>query len=93
MTTFRKKENCPASPLLLAFQRCEVTPKQSLLVMRHLSACEFCVSEVEFYSNFPPTEETVQTPEIPVPLFELAESLLKKDTERESKVLRDIESR
>ena len=91
MTTFRKKENCPASPLLLAFQRCEVTPKQSLVVMRHLSACEFCVSEVEFYSNFPPVEETVQTPEIPEPLFELAESLLKNDTESGSRIFRDIE--
>jgi hypothetical protein len=91
MTTFRKKENCPASPLLLAFQRCEVTPKQSLVVMRHLSACEFCVSEVEFYSNFPPAEETVQPPEIPEPLFELAESLLKGDRAPESTILRDIE--
>jgi hypothetical protein len=91
MTTFRKKENCPTSPLLLSFQRCEVTPKQSLLVMRHLSACEFCVSEVEFYSNFPPGEETVQTPEIPEPLFELAESLLKNDTESGARIFRDIE--
>jgi hypothetical protein len=91
MTTFRKKENCPASPLLLAFQRCEVTPKQSLLVMRHLSACEFCASEVEFYSNFPPSEETVQAPEIPGPLFELAESLLKKELENESRMLREID--
>ena len=92
MTTFRKKENCPASPLLLAFQRCEVTPKQSLLVMRHLSACEFCVSEVEFYGNFQPGEESVQTPEIPKSLFELAESLLNRETESGSKIFKDIES-
>jgi hypothetical protein len=92
MTTFRKKENCPTSPLLLAFQRCEVTPRQSLGIMRHLSACEFCVSEVEFYSNFPPGEETVQAPEIPEPLFELAESLLKNDREGGSRIFRDIEN-
>jgi hypothetical protein len=59
--------------------------------MRHLSACEFCVSEVEFYSNFPPAEEAVQTPEIPGPLFELAESLLKKDLENESRMLSEID--
>jgi len=91
MTTFRKKENCPASSLLLAFQRCEVTSKQSLSIMRHLSACEFCVSEVEFYSIFPPGEESVQTPEIPGPLFELAESLLKNDKESGSRILREID--
>lgn len=60
--------------------------------MRHLSACEFCVSEVEFYSNFPPGEEIVQTPEIPEPLFELAESLLKNDRESGSRIFKDIEN-
>ncbi len=59
--------------------------------MRHLSACEFCVSEVEFYSIFPPGEESVQTPEIPGPLFELAESLLKNDKESGSRILREID--
>jgi hypothetical protein len=60
--------------------------------MRHLSACEFCVSEVEFYSNFPPAEEPVQTPEIPRPLYELAESLLKNDKEGESRILKDVDN-
>lgn len=92
MTTFRKKENCPASTLLLAFQRCEAAANQSLSVMRHLSACEFCVSEVEFYSKFPPGEETIQTPQIPEPLFELAESLLKNEEESGSRIFMDIEN-
>jgi len=63
-----------------------------MLVMRHLSACEFCVSEVEFYSNFQPGEERIQIPEIPESLFELAESLLKRETESGSKIFRDIEN-
>ena len=92
MTTFQKKENCPTSTMLLSFQRCEVTAKQSLSVMRHLSACEFCVSEVEFYSNFPPDEELVSAPEIPGPLLELAESLMKKDPEIGSQILSEIEN-
>jgi hypothetical protein len=46
---------------------------------------------VEFYGNFPPDDETVQTPEIPGPLFELAESLMKDDKEVGSRILREIE--
>jgi len=47
---------------------------------------------VEFYSNFQPGEERIQIPEIPESLFELAESLLKRETESGSKIFRDIEN-
>lgn len=77
MTTFCKSVNCPASQKLLAFQNDEVLPKERITILRHLTACEFCVAEVEFYAHYPQSEEeTVARAEIPAPLFELASALL-----------------
>ena len=42
----------------------------------HLSICEFCLAEVEFYRQHPPVEEEVTPEEMPKPLFDLAEALL-----------------
>lgn len=42
-----------------------------------MAACEFCAAEVEFYSHYPQAEGSVEPTEIPAPLFELAEALLK----------------
>ncbi len=81
MTGFYKDEDCPASFDLVAFEEGELTPAQSLAIMEHLEACEFCSAEAEFYSMYPQDElplETDQPGAIPAPLFELAEALLKK---------------
>lgn len=43
----------------------------------HLASCEFCAAEVEFYAHYPQAEEKVEAAEIPTPLFELAEALLR----------------
>lgn len=77
--TFRKNENCPASSELLLFQKAELGRTETDLIKEHLETCEFCDAEVEFYNHYP-TEITAETPapvEIPAPLYELAEALLK----------------
>ncbi len=76
MITFCKNANCPSSQKLLAFQNKEMAAKESDAIEEHLVFCEFCEAEVEFYANYPQSEETVATVEIPIPLFELAEALL-----------------
>ncbi len=79
MANFGKNEDCPASQELLAFQNGDTPVNESVGIRRHLADCEFCASEVEFYSHYPPTEVAEEAPpaEIPAPLFELAESILK----------------
>lgn len=80
-TGFRKNEDCPPSQELLAYETGELDPTSELAIGEHLAACEFCEAEVEFYSRFPQEDasnEPVTSTDIPAPLFELAEALLKK---------------
>ena len=49
---------------------------ESRMIGAHLSVCEFCEAEVDFYGHYPPVEEIVMPEKIPTPLFELAEALL-----------------
>ncbi len=77
---FCKNEDCPSSNELLEYQVGELPQIRNVEVRKHLGNCEFCSAEVEFYSHYP-QEETIFDPsersEIPAPLFELAEALLK----------------
>jgi hypothetical protein len=78
MLTFCKNEDCPSSYDIVSFQNGELSQKRSRIVRTHLASCEFCAAEAEFYSSFPQLhDESVQTAEIPGPLYELAEALLK----------------
>ncbi len=77
MTGFCKNGDCPPSNQLLAFQNGDLAQTQLSSISRHLANCEFCSAEVAFYSNYPQAEGPVETSEIPAPLFELAEALLK----------------
>ncbi len=46
----------------------------------HMASCEFCTAEAEFYSRYPQLtgdDLSTEPSEIPAPLFELAEALLK----------------
>jgi hypothetical protein len=76
MINFCKNANCPSSSDLLAFQNDEVTMRKNREIKRHLTTCEFCRAEVEFYAHYPQTDEKIETAEIPKPLFELALALL-----------------
>jgi hypothetical protein len=81
MTTFCKHEDCPSSNELLDFQRGEISRQRKAEIRSHLETCEFCDTEVEFYTHFPLEEngnEIASAVDIPAPLYELAEALLKK---------------
>lgn len=76
MIAFNKNVNCPASQDLLAFEKGETTFAENTEILCHLESCEFCAAEVEFYAHFVPSEETVASVDIPLPLYQLAEALL-----------------
>ena len=80
MTAFCKHEDCPSSNELLDYQNGELLLAASTAIHKHLEQCEFCSAEVQFYSHYPQEEisETLESAEIPAPLYELAEALLKK---------------
>jgi hypothetical protein len=79
MTGFCKNEDCPSSNELLEFQNGDTARARNGEIRRHLTACEFCAAEVEFYSNFPQAQDEsgAAAADIPAPLFELAEALLR----------------
>ncbi len=76
MVTFCKSAVCPSSTDLLSFQDGEISLCGQERIEAHLTVCEFCASELEFYAHYPQSEETVATVEIPIPLYELAQALL-----------------
>jgi hypothetical protein len=76
-TGFCKNEDCPSSQELLEFQKCDLSRTCSSGIRKHLASCEFCAAEVEFYSRFPQDETVGEVAEIPAPLYDLAEALLK----------------
>lgn len=80
ITPFCKHEDCPTSGELLDFQSGTLSKSRLDEIQRHLETCEFCDAETEFYSQYPQDEgtcETCENVEIPAPLYELAEALLK----------------
>lgn len=80
MIGFCKNEECPSSTELLEFQVGELPRHRGSDVRRHLRTCEFCAAEVEFYSHYPQEEylsDQSEITEIPLPLYQLAEALLK----------------
>ena len=76
MINFCKNANCPSSPDLLKFQYGAISQKEKRGIERHLTDCEFCAAEVEFYKHYPQSEEKIEAAEIPKPLYELAKALL-----------------
>lgn len=77
MTGFCKNENCPSSHELLAFQNGDLSRESGSEIREHLASCEFCTAEVDFYTRYPQDDTAGETCEIPAPLYELAEALLK----------------
>ena len=73
MESFYKTKDCPASQKLAAL----ADPVADIAEIReHLSKCEFCDAEFEFYRRYPPLQEKIEPADIPQPLLELADSLL-----------------
>jgi hypothetical protein len=79
MGSFVKTKTCPASERLVAFQAGMTDSVESAAIERHLTRCEFCEAEVELYGRFPPAGvESTEAGQLPEPLRELAEALLRK---------------
>ncbi len=78
--SFSKTPACPSSHLLLSFHYQALAPELDYLVTHHLVDCDFCYCEIPlltFYSQ-PPVEEN-RSPDLPINLRILAESILGQD--------------
>jgi hypothetical protein len=95
MATFRKREDCPTSQQLLAYQLGDIEGGVGRIIGRHLAVCEFCHAEVDFYERYPQAEEPDDAAEnaaMPEPLFELAEALLNKNSRSMDKIISELET-
>lgn len=75
---FRKTAACPASSALLAFRVGTMTVGVAATVRRHLEMCDFCSAELKLLAHHQPGMGGYKTPEMPVNLRILAESILRK---------------
>jgi len=74
---FSKKLACPSSSLLLSFRRQALSPEINLLVRHHLAGCDFCYCELPLLALYTsPRKGECRTPELPINLRVLAESIL-----------------
>ena len=75
---FRKTAACPASATLLSY-RCQNLPaKTETSVKEHLRICDFCNAELPLLAHHQPATGGYKTPEIPMNLRILAESILSR---------------
>jgi len=76
ITPFRKTAACPASATLVSY-RCQNLPAEiETSVHEHLKTCDFCCAELRLLAYHEPTITKNPTPEIPMNLRILAESIL-----------------
>jgi hypothetical protein len=74
---FQKTVACPSSNTLLSYRTKALSRELLALVRLHLTACEFCTAEVALLAfHTAPTKGDDKSPEIPMNLRILAESLL-----------------
>jgi len=75
---FKKTAACPASATLLSF-RCNNLPADAATTVKeHLEQCDFCSAELPLLAHHQPITGSQRTPDIPMDLRILAESILKK---------------
>ena len=75
--TFRKTAACPASSTLLSYRAKKLSRKFAATVKQHLAVCDFCNAELPLLAHHKP-ERRGRTPEVPMNLRILAESILCK---------------
>ena len=81
MSGFRKKKECPTSYELVDMVNREVDGVDGLRIAAHLAVCDFCSAELELYRAYPLIDEGAsETPALPTPLFELAQTMLTRET-------------
>jgi hypothetical protein len=75
---FRKTAACPASATLLSFRARSLSTAVAVSVRDHLELCDFCSAELPLLAHHEPAASAHKTPEIPMNLRILAESILAK---------------
>ena len=80
MSDFRKKKDCPTSFELADSVASRLSGDRALRIAGHLGSCDFCAAEIEFYRHYPPAALPETPGPIPDPLFELAHSMLTKES-------------
>lgn len=76
---FKKTAGCPASATLLSFICNNLPAEGATDVKQHLEDCDFCNAELPLLAHHQPlTGCALRTPEIPMDLRILAESILKR---------------
>ena len=73
---FRKTAACPASATLLSFLCRNLPAEAATGVEEHLEECDFCSAELPLLAHHQPGTGANRTPEIPMDLRILAESIL-----------------
>ena len=73
---FRKTAACPASATLLSFVCNNLPAEAATGVKEHLEECDFCAAELPLLAHHQPVTGANRTPEIPMDLRILAESIL-----------------
>lgn len=75
--SFSKKLSCPSSSLLLSYRHHDLAPEIDFLVKHHLVGCDFCYCELPLLDSYtPPVKGECRTPDLPINLRVLAESIL-----------------
>jgi len=75
--SFSKKLSCPSSTLLLSFRLQVLAPEINFLVKHHLGGCDFCYCELALLEMYTaPGKGECRTPDLPINLRVLAESIL-----------------
>ena len=74
---FLKTAACPASATLLSFRAGSLSAGAAVLVRDHLEDCDVCSAELPLLAPHT-AERGVKTPEVPLDLRILAESILAK---------------
>ena len=75
---FKKTAACPASATLLSLLCRNLPAEAATGVKEHLEECDFCSAEVRLLAHHEPLSGTLKTPELPMDLRILAESILKR---------------
>ena len=76
--TFRKTAACPTSAALLSFRAGTMSAEIAATIEEHLESCDFCSAELGLLAHHQPASRVHHTPEMPINLRILAESILNR---------------
>jgi hypothetical protein len=77
ITTFCKRQTCPATELLLLYHDAALDPISERVVAAHLAECDFCGAELFLLTKYPPHSlPRYRRAPVPEQLYRLARLLL-----------------